>query len=153
MLAHWETDAGFRHRRLTNRANRASARSSKYIGGLVTFMKMKVRLSKSLDREATLVETFKYTHTLKENKARFVDQRSRDHCQSGKDAVDGSVASVVDPNAVWHETTSVPYKNHVYEMESFFASSFHTSTLRPSSGPTTSRAVQLEEGVDLKLQV
>ncbi|RYR34069.1 hypothetical protein Ahy_A10g048786 [Arachis hypogaea] len=58
LLVHWDTDEGFRHQRLTNRANRASARSSKY-------------MSKSLDREVTLAKTFKYTHALKENKARF----------------------------------------------------------------------------------
>ncbi|RYR54282.1 hypothetical protein Ahy_A06g029545 [Arachis hypogaea] len=64
-LVHWETDEGFSHRRLTNKANRTSARSSKYIGGSATFMNTK---SKSLDRDATLSETFKYTHILKENK-------------------------------------------------------------------------------------
>ncbi|QHO11726.1 uncharacterized protein DS421_15g500680 [Arachis hypogaea] len=63
------------HQRLTNRANMVSARSSKYTGGSATFMKTNARLSKLLDREATLAETFKYTHTLKENKARFTDQR------------------------------------------------------------------------------
>ncbi|RYR09752.1 hypothetical protein Ahy_B05g078157 [Arachis hypogaea] len=62
------------HQRLTNRANRTSTRSSKYTGGSAIFMKTKVRLSKSLDRDATLAETFKYTHTLKENKERFADQ-------------------------------------------------------------------------------
>ncbi|RYR50376.1 hypothetical protein Ahy_A07g036968 [Arachis hypogaea] len=41
LLVHWETDEGFRHRRLTNRANRTLARSSKYTGGPSTFMKTK----------------------------------------------------------------------------------------------------------------
>ncbi|RYR33614.1 hypothetical protein Ahy_A10g048228 [Arachis hypogaea] len=76
LLVHWEPNEGFRHQRLTNRAKRALARSSKYTGGSATFMKIK---SKSLDREAILVETFKYTHMLKENKERFVDQRSQDY--------------------------------------------------------------------------
>ncbi|RYQ94956.1 hypothetical protein Ahy_B08g089932 [Arachis hypogaea] len=44
---HWETDDRFIYRRLTNRANRASARSSKYTSGSATFMKTKVRLSYS----------------------------------------------------------------------------------------------------------
>ncbi|RYR43474.1 hypothetical protein Ahy_A08g039882 [Arachis hypogaea] len=43
LFVHWETDEGFRHRCLTNRAKRASTRSSKYTGGSVTFMKMKAR--------------------------------------------------------------------------------------------------------------
>ncbi|RYR27181.1 hypothetical protein Ahy_B02g061518 [Arachis hypogaea] len=68
-----------RHSNLTKRANRVSTRSSKYTGDSATFMKTKARLSKSLDREATLAEKFKNTHTLKENKARFADQQSQDH--------------------------------------------------------------------------
>ncbi|RYR08156.1 hypothetical protein Ahy_B05g075714 [Arachis hypogaea] len=82
LLVHWETDAEFRHQRLTNQANRASIRSSEYTNGSTTFMKTNARLLKSLERKATLAETFKYTHTLKENKARFVYQRSQDHYES-----------------------------------------------------------------------
>ncbi|RYR62185.1 hypothetical protein Ahy_A04g019579 [Arachis hypogaea] len=70
----WESDEGFKHRRLTNRVNRASARSSKYTGGSATFMKKKAKLSKSLDYEATMAETFKYTHTLKENKESYTQR-------------------------------------------------------------------------------
>ncbi|RYR47755.1 hypothetical protein Ahy_A07g033716 [Arachis hypogaea] len=70
---HFSTDKGFMCHRLTNRANRALSRSSKFTGGSVTFMKMKSRMSKSLEREATLTETFKYTPTLKANKERFAD--------------------------------------------------------------------------------
>ncbi|RYR29107.1 hypothetical protein Ahy_B01g053408 [Arachis hypogaea] len=68
LYVHWETDKGFMHRCLTNRANKVSAKSSKYTGSLATFMKTKARLSKSLNRNATLAETFKYIHTLKEKK-------------------------------------------------------------------------------------
>ncbi|RYR07761.1 hypothetical protein Ahy_B05g075191 [Arachis hypogaea] len=71
LFVHWETDEGFWHQRLTNRTNRASARSSKYTGSSTTFMKTRVRLSKSLDRKTTLAETFKYIHTLKENKETY----------------------------------------------------------------------------------
>ncbi|RYR21744.1 hypothetical protein Ahy_B03g067076 [Arachis hypogaea] len=155
-----ENDAGFRHQHLTNQANRASEILSKYTSSSATFMKMKVRLSKSLDREATLVETFKYTH---KNKTRFVDQWSHDHYrlasviqqsqQSGKDVTDGAMASIVDPDAVWREIASALYKNLVYGMGPFLASSLRTSMLRPLSGSTTSPAVQSEEGVDLRLQV
>ncbi|QHN85500.1 uncharacterized protein DS421_16g537960 [Arachis hypogaea] len=73
--------------------------------------------SKSFDRNAILAETFKYTHTLKENKERFSNQLSVDHYesdtqrleattqqtqQSGKDT-SGSVASVVNPDAIWRK--------------------------------------------------
>ncbi|RYQ79450.1 hypothetical protein Ahy_Scaffold6g108197 [Arachis hypogaea] len=70
--AYSRNDEGFQHRRLMNVANRASPWSSKYTSGSATFMKMKSRLS--LDRKATLAETFKYTHTLKANKERFADE-------------------------------------------------------------------------------
>ncbi|RYR74162.1 hypothetical protein Ahy_A02g008792 [Arachis hypogaea] len=60
LYVQWETDEGFKHQRLTNRATRHwPCRPS--------------IPSKSLDRKATLAETFKYTHTLKENKAKFAD--------------------------------------------------------------------------------
>ncbi|RYQ91799.1 hypothetical protein Ahy_B09g097827 isoform A [Arachis hypogaea] len=142
----FEADKGFKNWRLTNRANSALVRSSKYTGGSTTYMKTKARLSKSFDRKATLAEMFKYTHTLKENKARFADRHA-------EDTADGSTASIVDPNAVWHETASASYKNCVYGMGSFFTSSLHTSMLRPSFASTTSRAVESEEGVDLRLQM
>ncbi|RYR07373.1 hypothetical protein Ahy_B05g074712 [Arachis hypogaea] len=77
--AYFTHDKGFKRRRLTNVANRVSPRSSKYTGGSATFMKIKSKLSKSLDCEATLAETFKYTHTLKANKERFADERSTAH--------------------------------------------------------------------------
>ncbi|RYR53706.1 hypothetical protein Ahy_A06g028925 [Arachis hypogaea] len=77
--AHFRYDEGFKHRRLMNVANRVLPKLSKYTDGSSTFIKMKSRLSKSLDREATLAETFKYTHTSKANKERFVDERSTSH--------------------------------------------------------------------------
>ncbi|RYR25099.1 hypothetical protein Ahy_B02g058725 isoform B [Arachis hypogaea] len=73
LYIHWETDEGFKRRRLKNRANRTLARSSKYTSGSMTFIKTKARLSKSLDHEATMAETFKYTHTMKENKEKFAN--------------------------------------------------------------------------------
>ncbi|RYR31036.1 hypothetical protein Ahy_B01g055823 [Arachis hypogaea] len=118
---YFSTDEGFKRCRLTNKTNRASLRSSKYTGGSVTFMKTKSRLSKSLECEVTLVETFKYTHTLKANKERFTDERSVTHYEdytqrleaatqqsqpSGDDS--DSDALVVDPDRVWRKTTSEP---------------------------------------------
>ncbi|RYR07898.1 hypothetical protein Ahy_B05g075391 [Arachis hypogaea] len=82
MYIHWETDEGFRYQCLTNRANRTLAKLSKYTNSSVTIMKTKARLSKSLDHDATLAETFKYTHTSKESKERFANQRFVDHYES-----------------------------------------------------------------------
>ncbi|RYR14188.1 hypothetical protein Ahy_B04g070789 isoform A [Arachis hypogaea] len=67
--AYFTHDEGFKHCRLTNVANRVLPRSSKYKGGS----------SESLDHEATLAETFKYTHILKANNERFADERSVAH--------------------------------------------------------------------------
>ncbi|RYQ83200.1 hypothetical protein Ahy_B10g101838 [Arachis hypogaea] len=54
LYVHWETDDGFKRCRLTNKANKASPRSSKYTGGSATLMKTKVRLSKSFNRDAMM---------------------------------------------------------------------------------------------------
>ncbi|RYR66677.1 hypothetical protein Ahy_A03g012730 [Arachis hypogaea] len=152
---HFGTDEGFKRHYLTNRTNRASPRSSKYTGGSATFMKTKSRLSKLLECEPTLAETFKYNHRLKANKERFVDERSAAHYEdytqrleamiqqsqlSGDDP--GSDASVIDPNKAWCETVSELYKNCVYRLGSFFVSGLRTSTLMAlsASASTTSLA-------------
>ncbi|QHN96479.1 E3 ubiquitin-protein ligase [Arachis hypogaea] len=84
-----------------------------------------------------------YTHRLE-----ATTQKSQ---QSREAAADGSTTSIVDPDAVWRETALASYKNCVYGMRSFFTSSLRTLTLRPSLGSATSRAVQPEEGMDLRL--
>ncbi|QHO43352.1 uncharacterized protein DS421_5g162080 [Arachis hypogaea] len=103
-----------------------------------------------------MVETFKYTHTLKENNERFADQWSTDHYRleettqqtqhTGEDD-NNSVDSVVNPNTVLHKTASEPYKNRVYRLGSFFTNNLRTSTLRASSASTTSRTVDPEDRV------
>ncbi|RYR15738.1 hypothetical protein Ahy_B04g072665 [Arachis hypogaea] len=143
----WETDEGFKHRRLTNRANRASTMASKYTGGSATFMKKKAKLSKSLDHEATMVKTFKYTHTLKENKRL---ETATQQSQRTRDDGNNSAASVVDPDRFWREAASKPYKNRVYGLGSCFADNLRTSTLIHSSSSTTSRPVDPEDGVYLR---
>ncbi|RYR03456.1 hypothetical protein Ahy_B06g082429 [Arachis hypogaea] len=122
LYIYWETDETFKHRRLTNRANRALARSSKYTGGSATFMKTKAKL-----------------------RLEAATQQSQ---QSGEDT-SGIAISVVDPDAVWREM----YKNRIYRLGSFFANSLRTSTLSPSSAYATIRAIDLKEGIDLRLQV
>ncbi|RYQ94226.1 hypothetical protein Ahy_B08g089103 [Arachis hypogaea] len=167
LFVHWETDEKFRHRCLTNRANRALARSSKCTSGSTIFMKTKARLLKLLDREATLAETFKYTHTLKENKEILADQQSQDHYVRVLHTETKGHNSTVSARwrgyrrwicscsrrsrCGWHETVSASNKNRIYKMRSFFASSLRTSTFKPSSGSATSRAIEPKKGVDLEL--
>ncbi|RYQ89435.1 hypothetical protein Ahy_B09g096085 isoform B [Arachis hypogaea] len=78
MHVHWETNEGFKRRCLIKRANRDSVRSSKNTNGSATFIKTKARLFKLLDHDMKMAETFKYTHTLKENNERFADQQAAD---------------------------------------------------------------------------
>ncbi|RYR03107.1 hypothetical protein Ahy_B06g081935 [Arachis hypogaea] len=125
---HWETVEGFKRFCLMNKANRTLVRSLKYIGGSATFMKTNAKLSKSLSRDATMVETFKYTPTLKENKERFDDQRVVDHyvckhhgesytqrlAEATGDDDNNSASAEVDLDTVWHETTFEPYKNRTF---------------------------------------
>ncbi|RYR08282.1 hypothetical protein Ahy_B05g075882 [Arachis hypogaea] len=168
LYVHWETNEGFRHWCLINRANRASAMLSKYttkarlvcslfnsVVNLIIFFNKSLVCILTTCFNATCVvevvgsrcdigETFKYIHTLKENKEKFADQRSQNQYESytqrlevatqqsqksGEDA-SGSIASVIGLDAVWHEITSAPYKNCVYGL-----------------------AVDPEEGIDLRLHM
>ncbi|QHO02051.1 uncharacterized protein DS421_13g420530 [Arachis hypogaea] len=131
LYVYWKTNEGFKYCRLTNRTNRASARSSKYIGGLATFMKTKTRLSKLLSRDATMTETFNPNHNMYYNFA----------------------VGEADPDTVWRETTYEPYKNRVFELGSFFTDNQRTFTLRHSSSSTTSRPVDPADGIYLREQV
>ncbi|RYR19400.1 hypothetical protein Ahy_B03g064166 [Arachis hypogaea] len=146
LYVYWKTNEGFKYCRLTNRTNRASARSSKYIGGLATFMKTKTRLSKLLSRDATMTETFKYTHTLEENKKRFANHPNHNMYYN-------FAVGEADPDTVWRETTYEPYKNRVFELGSFFTDNQRTFTLRHSSSSTTSRPVDPADGIYLREQV
>ncbi|RYR19968.1 hypothetical protein Ahy_B03g064977 [Arachis hypogaea] len=137
LYVHWETDERFRCCCLTKKTNRALTKPSKYTGGLAAFMKTK---SKLLDRDAMMAETFKCTHTLRENREMFVDQRS--------------TITIRRPDTVWCETTSEPYKNHIYRLGLFFIDNLCTSTLRASSTSATSRAIDFKDSViDLREQV
>ncbi|QHO50921.1 uncharacterized protein DS421_1g26450 [Arachis hypogaea] len=117
-------------------------------------MKTKSRLSKSLNREAILAETFKYIHTLKANKEKFADERSTAHyAPSGNDKA-GFKTSVVDPNRVWRETASEPYKNRHFGLGSFFASGLCSSVLVVSSTSVSATSLaNSQEVVDLRKEV
>ncbi|RYR79593.1 hypothetical protein Ahy_A01g004398 [Arachis hypogaea] len=158
---HFRNDDGIKHCHLTNVANRTLPRSSKYTGGWVIFMKTKSRLSKSLDCEAILVETFKYTHTLKVNKGKFADERFGAHYIGGYDTAisvaygndeDDSETSVVDSDRVWHEIASKTHKNRHFRLGSFFASGLHSFVLVAFSASATNPS-DLQEVVDLREEV
>ncbi|RYR46677.1 hypothetical protein Ahy_A07g032447 [Arachis hypogaea] len=130
-------DEGFKHHYLTNVANRASPRSSKYTGGSTTFMKTKSRLirilslfnSKSLDHETILVETYKYTHTLKEDYTQRLEAATpQSQLPSENDEV-GSKASVGNSDGVSGETASEPHKNRRFRLGLIFASGLCSSVL------------------------
>ncbi|RYR04926.1 hypothetical protein Ahy_B06g084736 [Arachis hypogaea] len=133
LCVHWEIDEGFKRRYLTNRANRTSAKSSKYTSG----------------HDVKMAETFKYTDTLKK---RFAYQRFADHYETKDDGNNSDVLEV-DFDTVWRETASEPYKNRVYGLGLFFGNNLYTSTLGSSSASATSQPVNPEDGVDLREQV
>ncbi|RYR02958.1 hypothetical protein Ahy_B06g081789 [Arachis hypogaea] len=144
LFVHWEIDEGFRHRRPTNRTNRASVRSSRYTGSSMTFMKM-VMLIFAGSRSDVSGDIQVHPHAEEEKRDICLSVRPRLNNFSKVGRTPPLGAAVIDPDAVWRETASVPYKNRVYRMGSFFASSLRTFILRPSSGSTTSRAVEPEE--------
>ncbi|RYR66724.1 hypothetical protein Ahy_A03g012785 [Arachis hypogaea] len=148
---HFSTDEGFKHCHLMNRANRATPRSSKYTGGSTTFMKTKSRLSKSLDHEAILVETFKYTQTLKANKERFDDERSAAH-YNYMQRLDAATQQSQSPSG--DETASESYKNRVFGLGSFFANGLRTSALVALSTSTSATSLaDPKKVVDLREEV
>ncbi|QHN92403.1 uncharacterized protein DS421_17g583420 [Arachis hypogaea] len=121
--------------------------------------------SKSLDRDATLAETFKYTYTLKENKERFVGQRYADHYYLRVLHVETGGRNLTI-SAKWggrqwlccfsHRSQYSLAQDRLSAVQEpcirvglFFTSSLQTST----SASATSKAVDLEEGIDLRLHV
>ncbi|RYR28352.1 hypothetical protein Ahy_B01g052465 [Arachis hypogaea] len=108
--AHFRTDEGFKRHRLMNVANRALPRLSKYTGGSATFLKTKSKLED-------------YTQRLE-----AATQQSQ--LPSGNDDL-GSDTSVVDPDRVWSETASEPYKNHVFALAASSTSVSVTSPANP----------------------
>ncbi|XP_052113852.1 auxin response factor 17-like [Arachis duranensis] len=101
-----------------------------------------------LNAMLTLINLKAYLHiTSLESYTYRLKAATQQSQQSGEDLTNGSVASIVDSDADWRETASAPYKNYIYRMGLFFASSLRTSMLRPSLGSTTSRA-QGKRGFD-----
>ncbi|RYR66442.1 hypothetical protein Ahy_A03g012425 [Arachis hypogaea] len=149
--AYFNNDERFKRRHLTNVANRTSPRSSKYTGGSATFMKTKCILFKSSDHEATLAETFKYTHTLKAKKERFADEQSIPPNGNNKAS---SETQVVDPDRFWRETASESHKNRRFRLGSFFASGLRSSTLAFSfASASATNSADPQKVVDLREEV
>ncbi|QHO00616.1 uncharacterized protein DS421_13g407980 [Arachis hypogaea] len=70
-----------------------------------------------------------------------------------RDDNDNSTTDEVDPDTLWHKTTSEPYKNCVYGLGSFFTDNLRISTLRHLSASATSWPVDPKDNIDLREQV
>ncbi|RYR07568.1 hypothetical protein Ahy_B05g074947 [Arachis hypogaea] len=142
LYVHWEINDGFRNHLLTNRANRVSARSSNYTDGSATFIKTMAML-------IVMAETFKYTHTLKENKERFSPTRrdwrpqANNLCTLERTATTPLIQSSI---LIW---LAVQELRLLVGLGSFFANNFPTSTLRASFASATS-PVEAEDNVNLR---
>ncbi|MED6209573.1 hypothetical protein PIB30_055997 [Stylosanthes scabra] len=113
------TDEGFQRRSATNKVNRASAKGgSLHCGGSTTIPSTQERMAKELNREPTLAEVFKQTHTRKRNKEEWVDEwsarlndvfiteldtRTQATQQSAHEGNDSNSPVVVDPDEVWRD--------------------------------------------------
>ncbi|RYR26347.1 hypothetical protein Ahy_B02g060580 [Arachis hypogaea] len=144
LYIYWETSEGFKHHHLMNRANSELARLSIYIGELATFMKTNVRLSKLLDRDATMAETFKSpTH------------RNWRPQPSNLSLLEPMATTPLHQSSMLTRFGTRPHLSRTIiafiRMESFFANNLHTSTLRHSFASATSRHIDdPKDDIDLR---
>ncbi|MED6170825.1 hypothetical protein PIB30_034819 [Stylosanthes scabra] len=115
------TDEGFQRHSATNKVNRASAKGGAlHCGGSATIPSTQERMKKELNREPTLAEVFKQTHTRKRNKEEWgvyteeLDTRTQATQQSAHEGNDSNNPVLVDPNEVWRDVVGEPRKNHIY---------------------------------------
>ncbi|MED6149038.1 hypothetical protein PIB30_058679 [Stylosanthes scabra] len=89
-------DEGFQRRSATNKVNRASAKGVRYTA-----------VAKELNRESTLAEVFKQTHTRKKNKEEW----------SAHEGNGLNNPTVVDPDEVWRDVgmSEPPLSQHTVE--------------------------------------
>ncbi|MED6145183.1 hypothetical protein PIB30_022642 [Stylosanthes scabra] len=173
-------DPGFKKRQASSKKNRASSKGGcLHTGGSVTIPKTRARMTRSLDRLPTDVEVFRETHTRKRDRS-IVEKHAEDllaytfmlfsfrpsslptefsanldeATQRAQEEGDKSPATV-DPNIVWRQTLSEPYKNRVYGAGGFFASSLRRSGYADSSASASSCHTDppAPEVVDLREQV
>ncbi|MED6188080.1 hypothetical protein PIB30_082593 [Stylosanthes scabra] len=129
-------------RSAVNKVNWASSKGGfLHTGGSATIPKTRARMTRSLDRQPTNVEVFRETHTWKRDKS-IVEKRADDlltefsanlkqATQQAQEEGDES-AGTVDPNVVWRQTLSEPYKNWSgYGGSSTFDTSSHASPAGP----------------------
>ncbi|MED6151928.1 hypothetical protein PIB30_087023 [Stylosanthes scabra] len=132
---YWGNDQAFKHRLVTNKANRASSKvASLYCGGSVTIRSTKQKMEKELKREPVDAEE-KYISDLE-----ALTQEALEH--GGEDG-DGTT-NPIDPSEVWRHTIGEPNsKNRIYGKGSFFASTLR-ATLAATMSPTTFKPLSVE---------
>ncbi|MED6161450.1 hypothetical protein PIB30_060843 [Stylosanthes scabra] len=155
-------DPGFMKHLAVNKVNRASLKGGYlHTGGSATIPKNRERMTRSLDRPPTEPELFRETHARKHDNS-VVEKHADDllfsanfeqatqHAQEEGDETPGTV----DPNVVWRQTLSEPYRNQVYGVSGFFATSLRTSSYGGLSASATSTHTGLNasEVVDLREQ-
>ncbi|MED6146035.1 hypothetical protein PIB30_030828 [Stylosanthes scabra] len=165
LLDRFANDPGFKKRQASSKKNRASSKGGYlHTGGSTTIPKTRARMTRSLDRLPTNVEVFRETHTRKRDRS-IVEKRAEDlltefsanldeATQRAQEEGDES-PTTVDPDIVWRQTLSEPYKNRVYGAEGFFASSLRRSGYAVSSASASSchTGPPAPEVVDLREQV
>ncbi|MED6158474.1 hypothetical protein PIB30_033007 [Stylosanthes scabra] len=165
LLDRFANDPGCKKRQASSKKNRASSKGGcLHTGGSATITKTRARMTRSLDRLPTDVEVFRETHTRKRYRS-IVEKRAEDlltefsanldeATQRAQEEGDESPATV-DPNIVWRQTLSEPYKNRVYGAGGFFASSLRRSGYADSSASASSchTGPPAPEVVDLREQV
>ncbi|MED6167615.1 hypothetical protein PIB30_004426 [Stylosanthes scabra] len=125
-------DPGFKKRQASSKKNRASSKGGcLHTGGSATIPKTRH------------VEVFRETHTRKCDRT-IVEKRAEDlltefsanfeeATQQAQEEGDDESTATVDPDIVWRQTLSEPYKNRVYGAGGFFASSLRRSGYAGSS--------------------
>ncbi|MED6170467.1 hypothetical protein PIB30_031242 [Stylosanthes scabra] len=128
LLDRFANDPGFKKRQASSKKNRASSKGGcLHTGGSATIPKTCVSMTRSLDCPLTDVKVFRETHTRKRDRS-IVEKRAEDLLEEGDES-----AATVDPDIVWRQTLSEPYKNRVYGAggSSASTSSCHTSPPAP----------------------
>ncbi|MED6197648.1 hypothetical protein PIB30_058610 [Stylosanthes scabra] len=151
------TDEGFQRRNATNKVNRASAKGgSLHCDGSATIPSTQERMAKELNREPTLAEVFKQTHTRKRNKEEWVDEQSarlNATQQSAHEGNDSNSPVVVDPDEVCRDVVGEPRKNRLYGVGSYFSRTLRTDPLLRSSRGTSEPPLSQHTVEELRTQI
>ncbi|MED6125188.1 hypothetical protein PIB30_066336 [Stylosanthes scabra] len=125
-------------------------------------------MAKELNREPTIAEVFKQTHTRKRNKEEWVDERSerlndvfiteldtstQATQQSAHEGNGSNSPAIVDPDEVWREVVGEPRKNHIYGIGSYFSRTLRTDPLLRSSRGTSELPMSQHTVDDLRTQI